>query len=70
MMPLPWILVFLPWAGALLLAVLPPRGRLPASVNIGVSAGSLRVALVLLGHDHGVQGWTRTDALNLPFISV
>ena len=70
MMPLPWILVFLPWAGALLLAVLPPRGRLPAFVNIGVSAGSLLVALVLLGHDHGVQGWTRTDALNLPFIAV
>jgi hydrogenase-4 component F len=70
MMPLPWILVFLPWAGALLLAALPPRGRLPAFVNIGVSAGSLLVALVLLGHEHGVQGWTRTDALNLPFITV
>jgi hydrogenase-4 component F len=70
MMPLPWILVFLPWAGALLLAALPPRGRLPAFVNIGVSAGSLLVALALLGQDHGVQGWTRTDALNLPFIAV
>ena len=70
MMPLPWILVFLPWAGALLLAVLPPRGRLTAFVNIGVSAGSLLIALALLGQDHGVQGWTRTDALNLPFIAV
>ena len=70
MMPLPWILVFLPWVGALLLAALPPRGRLPAFVNIGVSAGSLLVALALLGQDHGVQGWTRTDALNLPFIAV
>ena len=70
MMPLPWILVFLPWAGALLLAALPPHGRLPAFVNIGVSAGSLLVALALLGQDHGVQGWTRTDALNLPFIAV
>ena len=70
MMPLPWILVFLPWAGALLLAALPPRGRLPAVVNIGISAGSLLVALALLGHEHGVQGWTRIDALNLPFIAV
>ena len=70
MMPLPWILVFLPWAGALLLAVLPPRGRLPAFVNIGVSAGSLLIALALLGQDHGVQGWTRTDPLNLPFVAV
>jgi len=70
MMPLPWILVFLPWLGALLLAAMPPRGRLPAFVNIGVSAGSLLVALVLLGQDHGVQGWTRIDALNLPFIAV
>ena len=70
MMPLPWILVFLPWAGALLLAALPPRGRLPAFVNIGISAASLLVALVLLGHEHGVQGWTRTDALNLPFVAV
>jgi hydrogenase-4 component F len=70
MMPLPWILVFLPWLSALLLAAMPPRGRLPAFVNIGVSAGSLLVALVLLGQDHGVQGWTRIDALNLPFIAV
>ena len=70
MMPLPWILVFLPWAGALLLAALPPRGRLPAFVNIGISAGSLLIALALLGQDHGVQGWTRIDALNLPFVAV
>ena len=70
MMPLPWILVFLPWAGALLLAALPPRGRLPAFVNIGISAASLLVALALLGQEHGVQGWTRTDALNLPFVAV
>ena len=70
MMPLPWVLVFLPWVGALLLAALPPRGRLPAFVNIAVSAGALLVALALLGHDHGVQGWTRTDALNLPFVAV
>jgi len=24
----------------------------------------------LLGHDHGEQGWTRIDALNLPFVAV
>ena len=70
MMPLPWILVFLPWTGALLLAALPPRGRLPAFVNIAISAASLLVALALLGQEHGVQGWTRTDALNLPFVAV
>jgi hydrogenase-4 component F len=69
-MPLPWVLVFLPWVGAALLVALPPRDRIPAFVNIGISAGSLIIALVLLGHEHGEQGWTRTDALNLPFVAV
>jgi hydrogenase-4 component F len=69
-MPLPWVLVFLPWLGAVGLAVAPPRGRIPALANIGVSAVSLLMALILLGHDHGEQGWTRTDALNLPFVAV
>jgi len=69
-MPLPWVLVFLPWAGAVLLAALPPQGRVPALANIGVSALSLLVALVLLGHPEGEQGWTRTDGLNLPFVAV
>jgi hydrogenase-4 component F len=69
-MPLPWILVFFPWAGAVALALIPPRGRLPALVNIAVSAVSLLIAAILLGHAHGEQGWTRTDALNLPFVAV
>ncbi len=67
-MPLPWVLVFLPWLGALGLALAPPR--VTAVANIGVSAISLLVALLLLGHEHGEQGWTRTDALNLPFLAV
>jgi hydrogenase-4 component F len=67
-MPLPWILVFFPWAGAVLLALLPPRGRIAPLANIGVSAVSLLIALGLLGHAHGEQGWTRIDALNLPLV--
>jgi hydrogenase-4 component F len=66
--PWPWVLVFLPWIGAVALAAMPPRGRMPAVVNLGVSAASLVLALVLLAQDFGVQGWTRTDALNLPFV--
>ncbi len=63
-----WALVFLPWIGAAILAAMPPRGRVPAFVNLGVSALSLVLALVLLAQPFGVQGWTRTDALNLPFV--
>jgi len=69
-MPLPWILVFFPWIGAVALALLPPRLGIGRFVNIGISAVSLLIALVLLGHEHGEQGWTRTDALNLPFVLV
>ena len=69
-MPLPWILVFFPWLGAVALALLPPRFGLGRFINIGVSAVSLLIALALLGHAHGEQGWTRTDALNLPFVLV
>ncbi len=67
-MPLPWVLVFFPWLGAVALALMPPR--LTALANIAVSAVSLLVALLLLGHEHGEQGWTRVDALNLPFLAV
>ncbi len=70
MMPVAWILVFLPWIGAIALALMPPRGRLPAMVNIAVSALSFALALGLLWEPHGEQGWTRTDGLNLPFIAV
>lgn len=69
-MPLPWVLVFFPWAGALALALIPPRLGIGRFVNIGIAAGSLVIALLLLAHPHGVQGWTRVDALNLPFLAV
>jgi len=70
MMPLPWILVFFPWVGAVLLAALPPQGRIVPFVNIAVSAVSLLIALMLLGYPQGEQGWTRIDALNLPLVAV
>lgn len=70
MMPLPWVLVFAPWIGAVALALIPPRGRLTALLNIAVSVVSFLIALALLGHPHGEQGWTRIDALNLPFVAV
>ncbi len=69
-MPLPWILVFFPWAGAVALALMPPRERLTGFVNIGVSAGTLLIAAGLLAEPLGVQGWTRLDVLNLPFLLI
>jgi hydrogenase-4 component F len=66
-MPLPWIVVFLPWAGALVLAAI-PRLRLAALVNIGVSGLSFALALGLFATPFGEQGWTRLDALNLPLV--
>lgn len=69
-MPLPWILIFAPWLGAVALALLPPGGRLAPLANIGVSAVSLLIAGALLMHPHGEQGWTRIDAVNLPFLLV
>jgi hydrogenase-4 component F len=65
---LAWAVVFFPWAGAAVLAALPPRGRLPGFVNLAISAASLLLGLVLLAQPFGEQGWTRTDALNLPFL--
>ncbi|HEV7264382.1 MAG TPA: proton-conducting transporter membrane subunit [Falsiroseomonas sp.] len=70
MMPLPWVLVFFPWFGAVILALIPPRFGVGRFVNIGIAAGSLLIALILLGHPHGEQGWTRIDGLNLPFVAV
>jgi hydrogenase-4 component F len=67
-MPLPWAVVFLPWAGALLLALLPMPERRTAQVNIGIAALSFLLALGLLSVEFGEQGWTRVDALNLPFV--
>ncbi|MGG5810659.1 proton-conducting transporter membrane subunit [Falsiroseomonas sp. CW058] len=69
-MPLPWVLVFWPWLGAVVLALVPPRGRLAPPLNIGVAAVSLVIALALLGHPPGEQGWTRIDAVNLPLVVV
>ncbi|MCO6419176.1 hydrogenase 4 subunit F [Siccirubricoccus sp. KC 17139] len=66
-MPLPWLLVFLPWVGAIALALL-PKERPAALLNIGVSALSLLLALGLLAVPEGEQGWTRVDALNIPLL--
>ncbi|WP_338118941.1 hydrogenase 4 subunit F, partial [Paracraurococcus ruber] len=66
-MPLSWALVFLPWAGALLLAAM-RRERPAALLNIAVSAASLLLALGLLAHPGGNQGWTHVDALNVPLV--
>lgn len=74
-MPLPWIVVFWPWAGAALLLALPSfrpaqpaRWRVAAAVNCAVSAVSLVLAVLLLGTPQGEQGWTRVDALNQPLV--
>ena len=68
-MPLPWIIVFLPWAGAAALALIGRQG-LAARVNIGVAALTFLLSLFLLGHPAGEQGWTRVDALNAPFVAL
>jgi hydrogenase-4 component F len=67
MMPLPWMTVFFPWVGALVLLAL-PRLRMAAAVNIGCAAISFLLAIALFTLPHGEQGWTRIDALNLPFV--
>jgi hydrogenase-4 component F len=65
--PLPWILVFLPWAGALVLAAIPAL-RLAARANVGIAALGFALSLGLFAHAPGEQGWTRVDALNVPFV--
>ena len=67
MIPLAWLLVLLPWAGAALLAFL-PRERVAALVNAGISAAGFLLSLLLLAEPEGVTGWTRLDALNLPLL--
>jgi hydrogenase-4 component F len=67
--PLPWIIVFLPWAGALALAAIPGLA-LAARLNVLVAALSFLLCLLLFGYPHGVQGWTRVDALNVPFVTL
>ena len=66
-MPLSWAIVFLPWAGALLLLAL-PRERPAAIANIAISAAGFGLSLLLLGHPGGNQGWTHIDALNVPLV--
>jgi hydrogenase-4 component F len=70
-MPLQWAIVFLPWLGA---AGAGRRAGPPARDRSRISASArhlrwLAVALAALpfGQQHG---WTRTDALNLPFVAV
>jgi hydrogenase-4 component F len=69
-MHLAWAIVFFPWACAIALAALPPRLRLARWGNVAACAVSLLMALALIGQPPGEQGWTRTDALNLPFVLV
>jgi hydrogenase-4 component F len=66
-MPLPWITVFLPWLGAILLAAM-PQERLAARANVAISALGCLCAFGLLAVPEGEQGWTRIDALNLPLV--
>ncbi|MES2713553.1 MAG: proton-conducting transporter membrane subunit [Pseudomonadota bacterium] len=68
-MPLPWVIVFFPWLGAVVLALL-PTPRLAARVNIGISAVSLILALAAITRPAGLSGWTHLDALNLPLLVV
>ena len=68
-MPLPWAIVFLPWLGAIVLALL-PTPRLAARVNIGISVLSLILALAAFTQPSGLSGWTHIDPLNLPFLVV
>jgi hydrogenase-4 component F len=67
MMPLPWLVVFLPWAGALVLLALPQR-KLASLVNLGISALGFALTLGLFAEPFGQQGWTHLDALNLPLV--
>lgn len=68
-MPLQWAIVFLPWVGAAALAAV-PRLRHATSANIAVSALTFALAIALASLPFEQHGWTRTDALNLPFIMV
>lgn len=68
-MPLPWIVVLLPWAGAVALALV-PRQRAAALANIAVSAATLVPALLLLGHPHGELDPLRVDPLNAPLVAL
>jgi len=68
-MPLQWAIVFFAWGGALLLAAI-PNLRQATLANIAVSAGTFLLALMLAAQPFAEHGWTRVDALNLPFILI
>ncbi|MBR0679387.1 hydrogenase 4 subunit F [Roseomonas eburnea] len=68
-MPLQWAIVFFAWGGAVVLAAI-PNLRHATLANAAVSAGSFLLALALAAQPFAEHGWTRTDAVNLPFILV
>lgn len=68
-MPLQWAIVFFAWGGAVLLAAI-PNLRQATLANIAVSAGTFLLAVMLAAQPFAEHGWTRVDALNLPFILV
>jgi hydrogenase-4 component F len=68
-MPLQWVIVFFPWVGALALAAIPDLRRAVAA-NVAVSAVTFAMAVALTAMPFAEHGWTRTDALNTPFVLV
>ena len=68
-MPLQWAIVFFAWGGAVVLAAV-PRLRTATLINVGVSTGFFLLAVALALQPFAQHGWTRTDALNTPFILV
>jgi hydrogenase-4 component F len=68
-MPLQWVIVFFAWAGAVGLAAMPNQ-RHATMVNAAVSAGMFLLAVALMVLPFEQHGWTRTDALNMPFVLV
>jgi hydrogenase-4 component F len=68
-MPLQWLIVFFPWAGAVALAAIPTL-RHATIANVAVSGGTFLLAVALAVLPFEQHGWTRTDALNLPFVLV
>jgi len=66
-MPLQWAIVFLPWLGAAALAAV-PRLRAATAANVAISAVTFAMALSLAAQPLAQHGWTRVDALNLPFL--
>ncbi|MFN7001594.1 MAG: hydrogenase 4 subunit F, partial [Elioraea tepidiphila] len=66
-MPLQWAIVFFAWGGAVLLAAI-ANLRHATLANIAVSAGTFLLALTLAAQPFAEHGWTRVDALNLPFV--